>query len=72
MKNAMKRIIVVFIGVMLQLLFAVFTRSYFIDRINIINIFYRLISIVIVLSIIRNSTRLSNSYIWYYYLYYFR
>ena len=64
MKNAMKRIIVVFIGVMLQLLFAVFTRSYFIDRINIINIFYRLISIVIVLSIIRNSTRLSNDISW--------
>lgn len=60
MLNAVKRIFIVILGVILQFGFAIMIRLFFYKYIGIITVFYNVISIMIVLGILKNSTRLSN------------
>ncbi len=64
MLNACKRILIVILGVILQFGFAIMIRLFFYKYIGIINLFYTIISIFIVLGILKNSTRLSNDLPW--------
>ncbi len=64
MLNAIKRAIVVILGIVLQFGFAIIIRLFFYKYLGIITLFYSLASIFIVLSIIKNSTRLSNDLPW--------
>ena len=70
MKNAIKRGLIVLIGVILQIGFAISIRYFFAKHILIIGFIYRFIGILICLAIIRNSIKLFNfPYIWYFNLY---
>ena len=60
MLMAIKRGIVVALGILLQFGFAIFIQLFFKEHITIIGVFYGLISILIVLNLLKNSTRLSN------------
>ena len=64
MLNAIKRIIIVAIGVILQFGFAIVIRLFFYKYLGIITLIYDVISILIVLVILKNSTRLSNDLPW--------
>ncbi len=64
MLNAVKRVFIVFIGVVLQFGFAIMIRLFFYKYLGIITIFYSLISILIVLWILKDSTRLSHDIPW--------
>ncbi len=64
MKNAVKRAIIVALGLFLQFGFAIIIRLFFYKYLGIITLFYSLISILIVLGIIKDSTRLSNDLPW--------
>ncbi len=64
MLNAVKRVIIVLIGVILQFGFAILIRLFFYKYLGIINLFYSIVSILIVLGILKNSTRLSNDLPW--------
>ncbi len=64
MKNAIKRGLIVLIGVILQIGFAISIRYFFAKHILIIGFIYRFIGILICLAIIRNSTKLSNDLSW--------
>ena len=64
MLMAIKRGIVVALGILLQFGFAIFIQLFFKEHITIIGVFYGLISILIVLNLLKNSTRLSNDIPW--------
>ncbi len=64
MLNAVKRAIIVVLGLVLQFGFAIVIRLFFYNYLGIINLFYSLISILIVLYLLKNSTRLSNDLPW--------
>ncbi len=64
MLNAVKRFIIVALGLVLQFGFAIIIRLFFYKYLGIINLSYTLISILIVLGILKNSTRLSNDVPW--------
>ncbi len=64
MLNAIKRILIVLIGVILQFGFAIMIRLFFYKYLGIITLFYSIISIMIVLGILKESTRLSNDLPW--------
>ncbi len=64
MLNGIKRAIIVILGLILQFGFAIIIRLFFYKYLGIINLFYSLISILIVLGILKNSTRLSNDLPW--------
>ncbi len=64
MLNAIKRVIIVFLGVVLQFGFAIIIRLFFYKYIGLITLFYSIVSILIVLAILKNSTRLSNDLPW--------
>ncbi len=64
MLNAVKRAIVVIIGVILQFGFAIMIRLFFYKYLGIITLFYSIASIFIVLGILKDSTRLSNDLPW--------
>ncbi len=64
MLNAVKRGIVVVIGLLLQILLTLFIYLKLGEYIQIIQILYGIISILIVLAIIKNSKRLSSDLIW--------
>ncbi len=64
MLNAVKRVIIVLIGVILQFGFAILIRLFFYKYLGIINLFYSIVSILIVLGILKNSTRLSSDIPW--------
>ena len=64
MLNAVKRVLIVLIGVVLQFGFAITIRLFFYKYLGIITIFYSIISILIVLGILKESTRLSNDLPW--------
>ncbi len=64
MLNAIKRIFLVFVGVVLQFGFAILIRLFFYKYLGIITLFYNFISILIVLGILKESTRLSNDLPW--------
>ena len=64
MLNAVKRVLIVLIGVILQFGFAIMIRLFFYKYLGIISLFYSIISILIVLGILKNSTRLSNDLPW--------
>lgn len=61
---AIKRAVIVILGVLLQFGFEIITVLLFSEYIAIINIIYRLISVLIVLAIIKYSTRISNYLPW--------
>ena len=64
MLNAIKRGLIVLIGVILQFGFAIMIRLFFYKYLGIITLFYSIISILIVLGILKESTRLSNDMPW--------
>lgn len=64
MKMAVKRGIVVAIGLILQVLLTLIVYLYFIDHITIINIFYSTLSILLILGLIRNSKNYSYTLPW--------
>ncbi len=64
MLNAVKRAFVVLLGVLLQFGFAIVIRLFFYKYLGIITLFYSLVSILIVLGILKESTRLSNDLPW--------
>ncbi len=64
MLNAVKRFIIVILGVVLQFGFAIIIRLFFYKYLGLINLFYSLASILIVLGILKESTRLSNDLPW--------
>ncbi len=64
MVNAIKRILIVLLGVILQFGFAIVIRLFFYKYLGIITIFYNIASIMIVLGLLKNSTRLSNDIPW--------
>ena len=64
MLNAVKRALIVAIGVILQFGFAIIIRLFFYKYLGIITLFYNIASILIVLGILKNSTRLSNDLPW--------
>ncbi len=64
MLNAVKRIVIVLIGVLLQFGFSIMIRLFFYKYLGIITLFYSIASILIVLGILKESTRLSNDLPW--------
>ncbi len=64
MLNAIKRATIVIIGVLLQFGFAILIRLFFYKYLGIITFFYSVASILIVLGILKESTRLSNDLPW--------
>ncbi len=64
MLNAVKRVLIVLIGVVLQFGFSIVIRLFFYKYLGIISIFYRIVSILVVLGILKESTRLSNDLPW--------
>ena len=64
MLNAVKRVLIVVIGVLLQFGFAIVIRLFFYKYLGMITLFYSLASILIVLGILKESTRLSNDLPW--------
>ncbi len=64
MINALKKILVVLVGVVLQFGFAILIRLVFYKYLGIITLLYSIISILIVLGILKNSTRLSSDLPW--------
>ncbi len=61
---AVKRVLIVFIGVILQFGFAILIRLFFYKYLGIITLLYSLASIFIVLGLLKDSTRLSNDLPW--------
>ena len=64
MLNAVKRALIVILGVILQFGFAIVIRLFFYKYLGIITLFYSIVSILIVLNILKESTRLSNDLPW--------
>ncbi len=64
MANAVKRVFIVLVGVVLQFGFAIMIRLFFYKYLGVISLFYSVISILIVLGILKDSTRLSNDLPW--------
>ena len=64
MLNAIKRAIIVALGVILQFGFFILIQVYFHDNITIVGIVYDLLSILIVLKLLKDSTSLSNDIPW--------
>ncbi len=64
MLNAIKRALIVAFGLVLQFGFSIIIRLFFYKYLGIINLTYCLISILIVLGLLKNSTRLSNDLPW--------
>ncbi len=64
MKNAVKRVLVVALGVILQFGFEIMIRVFFYNYLGIITTVYSIVSISIVLGILKNSTRLSKDIPW--------
>ena len=64
MLNAIKRALIVFVGIVLQFGFAIIIRLYFYENIGLITLFYSALSIIIVLDILKNSVHLSNDLPW--------
>ncbi len=62
--NAIKRLIIVLLGFMLQFGSAIMIRLYFYEHVTIINLFYTVLSVSIVLSILKDSTKLSKDVPW--------
>lgn len=61
---AIKRCLIVGIGVIIQLGFPIIVRLFFHEHSMIINIIYKILSILIVLKILKDSVRLSNDLPW--------
>lgn len=61
---AIKRCLIVAIGIILQLGFAIIIRLFFHDHITIISVIYEILSILIVLKILKDSVHLSNDLPW--------
>ncbi len=64
MLNAVKRVAIVLLGVILQFGIAIMIRLFFYKYLGIFTLFYSIISILIVLGILKESTRLSNDLPW--------
>ena len=64
MLNAIKRAVIVILGVVLQFGFAIIIRLLFYKYLGIITLFYSIVSVLIVLGILKESTRLSNDLPW--------
>lgn len=64
MITAIKRAVIVIIGVLLQFGFAISIQLFFREHIAIIGIIYELLSVLIVLKILKDSTRISNDLPW--------
>lgn len=61
---AIKRAIIVIIGVLLQFGFSILIQLFFREHVTIIGIIYELLSIFIILKVLKDSTRLSNDLPW--------
>ena len=64
MQSSVKRGIIVGIGFILQITLTVLVYRYLVGYLKIIELFYRVFSLIIVLYIIKNSTRLSKDAPW--------
>lgn len=64
MFNALKRIFLILIGFILQIGFPILVRLFLKEHITLINLLYQLISILIMLVLLKDSTRLSNDIPW--------
>lgn len=64
MFTAVKRFMFVLIGLLMQLGFAIYIRLFFANNVMIINLCYTVISVLIVLAILKDSTHLSNDIPW--------
>ena len=64
MLKAVKRVAIVLLGVILQFGFAIMIRLFFYKYLGIITLFYSIMSVLIVLGILKESTRLSNDLPW--------
>lgn len=64
MLNAIKRVTIVVLGVILQFGFAIVIRLFFKEKVAIISLFYEIASVLIILLILKESTRLSNDLPW--------
>ncbi len=64
MKNAIKRVLFVALGIILQFGFLISIQLFFNDKVAIIGLFYEIASVLIILGILKNSTRLSNDLPW--------
>ena len=64
MLKTIKRVIIVILGVLLQFGFSIMIRLFFYKYLGIITLFYSVISVLIVLGILKESTRLSNDLPW--------
>ncbi len=64
MLNAVKRVLIVLIGVILQFGFAILIRLFFYKYLGLITLAYSIASVLIVLGLLKNSTRLSNDIPW--------
>lgn len=64
MIRAIKRLLIVFIGVVLQIGFSIFIRLFFNSYIAIIGIIYESIGVIIILNILKDSRKLSRDILW--------
>ena len=64
MLNAIKRAVIVILGVILQFGFSIMIRLFFYKYLGIITLMYSIISVLIVLGILKDSTRLSSDLPW--------
>lgn len=64
MNDTIKKILIVSVGVILQFGFLIGIQLFFTEKISLISFFYEVASILIVLAIIKDSTRLSNDIPW--------
>ncbi len=64
MLNAIKRFLIVFLGIVLQFGFSIIIRLFFYEHFSLITLFYNVASILIVLALLKESTHLSNDLPW--------
>lgn len=64
MLNAIKRFLIVFLGIVLQFGFSIIIRLFFYEHFSLITLFYNIASILIVLAFLKESTHLSNDLPW--------
>lgn len=64
MLNAIKRFLIVFLGIVWQFGFSIIIRLFFYEHFSLITLFYNIVSILIVLALLKESTHLSNDLPW--------
>ncbi|MBQ6486621.1 cardiolipin synthase [Candidatus Saccharibacteria bacterium] len=64
MIHAIKRLLIVLVGAVLQISFSIFIRLFFNSYIAIIGVIYELIGVIIIINILKDSRKLSRDIIW--------